>query len=202
MKEQKEKLSNQKISINKMYHEIRKKVIQKNVKNISLPKSNFSIIYADCPWRYDFSQTNERSIETHYSSMSLEQLKNIKIPSEKDAILFLWATSPKLKEALEVMESWGFEYKTHCIWDKEIIGMGYWFRGQHELLLLGTKGKVKTPNEKNRISSIIRFRRGKHSEKPKIFYDIIEKMFPNEKYLELFARNRRKNWISWGNEIK
>lgn len=201
-KEQKERLSQQKASINKVYHEVRKVIIQNNnSQEIELPKSNFSVIYADPPWKYNFSQTNERSIETHYSSMSLEQIKKMKIPSDKDSILFLWATAPKLKEALEVMESWGFEYKTCAIWDKEIIGMGYWFRGQHEILLVGTKGKVEVPKEKDRISSVIRIRRTKHSEKPKEFYDIIEKMIPNGKYLELFARNKRPNWISWGNEI-
>lgn len=201
-KEQKDKLSQQKTSINKVYHETRKKIIQKNnSKEIPLPKENCSIILADPPWRYDFSSTSERSIETHYSSMSLEQIKKMKIPSEKDSVLLLWATAPKLKEALEVMESWGFEYKSCAIWDKEIIGMGYWFRGQHELLLVGIKGKVKPPKEKDRISSVIKIKRKKHSEKPKEFYDIIEKMFPNEKYLELFARSKRKNWISWGNEV-
>lgn len=201
-KEQKERLSNQKDSINKVYHEIRKKLSEDNIKEIPMLKSNFSIIYADPPWKYNFSQTNERSIETHYQVMSLEQIKKMKIPSTKDSILFLWATAPKLKEAIEVIDSWGFEYKTCAVWDKEIIGMGYWFRGQHELLLLATKGKVRTPEEKNRISSVIRIKRGRHSEKPKEIYEVIEKMFPNETYLELFARNKRDNWVSWGNEIK
>ncbi len=201
--EQKKRLSTQQDSINKVYHEIRKDlVLNQKIKTIKLPKEEFNIIYADPPWRYDFSQTNERSIETHYSSMSLEQIKEMKIPTEENSVLLLWGTAPKLKEALEVMESWGFEYKTCAIWDKEIIGMGYWFRGQHELLLIGTKGNVKTPKPENRFSSVIKERRSKHSKKPKKVYDMIESMFPNQKYLELFARNKRKNWVSWGNETK
>lgn len=56
-------------------------------------------------------------------------------PSEDNAVLYLWATAPKLLEALEVMRAWGFKYKTQAVWDKSWVGMGYWFRGQHEILL-------------------------------------------------------------------
>lgn len=77
--------------------------------------------------------------------MELEEIKTLSIPSADNAVLFLWATAPKLKEALEVMEAWGFEYRTNAVWDKEIIGMGYWFRGQHELLLVGVKGEFSPP---------------------------------------------------------
>lgn len=65
--------------------------------------------------------------------MTLEDIKRLRVPSAKDSVLFMWATSPKLPQALEVMAAWGFAYKTHSIWDKVLIGMGYWFRGQHEL---------------------------------------------------------------------
>ena len=92
----------------------------------------YQIIYADPPWRYDFSKSNSRKIENNYPTMELEEIKDFLIPADRNAVLYLWATAPKLKEALSVMESWGFTYKTHAIWDKEIIGMGYWFRGQHE----------------------------------------------------------------------
>lgn len=200
-KEQKNKLTTQEDSINKIYHKVRKEKAKEEQKAIPLPRKKFGIIYADPPWRYHFSQTNERSIETHYKSMSLDEIKEIKIPSDVDAVLFLWATAPKIKEALEVMEAWGFTYKTNAVWDKEMIGMGYWFRGQHEILLVGTKGKVMTPNEQDRVSSVIRKKRGKHSEKPETVYEIIEKMFPKEKKIELFARGKRLGWEVWGNEV-
>lgn len=202
VKEQKERLSTQQDSINKVYHEVKKKESLKEKKKIPLPKEKFNIIYADPPWRYNFSQTNERSVETHYSSMSLKQIKEMNIPTEANAVLLLWTTAPKLREAFEVIDAWGFEYKTCAVWDKEIIGMGYWFRGQHEILLLATKGKVKTPEPKNRFSSVIKSRRTNHSKKPEVVYKIIEKMFPHSKYLELFARNKRDKWVSWGDELK
>jgi N6-adenosine-specific RNA methylase IME4 len=200
---QKKQLSEQTKSINKVYNEVKReianKVSKEEIKPIS--KEKFSIIYADPPWRYSFSPTEARSIELHYPTLNLKQIKNLKVPSEENAVLFLWTTAPKLREGLEVLNSWGFEYKTCAVWDKEIIGMGYWFRGQHEILLLGTKGKVKIPEPKNRFSSVIKERRTKHSKKPKQTYEMIEKMFPNEKYIELFARKKRDNWECWGNEI-
>ena len=79
--------------------------------------------------------------------------------------------------------------------------MGYWFRQQHELILVGVKGDFHAPEEENRFSSVIRSPRTNHSEKPAILYEMIEKMFPDMGKVELFARNTRKGWVSWGNEI-
>ena len=171
------------------------------VKQLKMLKSKFDIIYADPPWRYNFSKTKNRNIENKYPTMKLQEIKDFNVPSADNSVLYLWATAPKLKESLAVMESWGFEYKTHGIWDKEIIGMGYWWRGQHELLLIGTKGKFSPPPENKRVSSIIKHRRGKHSKKPEEVYRLIERMFPNKTKIELFARNLRKGWISWGYDI-
>jgi len=169
--------------------------------NKPLPEGKYEVILADPPWKYDFSKDSTDSIEYHYPTMILEEIKNLKVPSADNAVLFLWATAPKLKEALEVMESWGFKYKTCAVWDKEWIGMGYWFRGQHELLLVGIKGKFSPPPEKRRFSSVIREKRREHSRKPEKVYEIIEAMFPQNTKLELFARNKREGWEAWGNEI-
>lgn len=167
------------------------------------PNDYFNVVYADPPWRYNFICSKRRRIENHYPTMSVEEIANIKFNTEKNAVLFLWATAPKLCEALYVINKWGFEYKTNAIWDKEIIGMGYWFRLQHELLLIGVKGKVSPPEPKKRIPSIIKSRRTQHSKKPDIIYDLIESMFPNGKYLELFARKKYNNkWKVWGNEVE
>lgn len=170
---------------------------------VDIPEGEYTVIYADPPWRYDFSETVTREIENQYPTMDIEEIKNMTIPSHKDSVLFLWATAPKLKEGLNAMESWGFNYKTHAIWDKGKIGMGYWFRGQHELLLVGTKGNYSPPLPENRISSVIYQEREGHSLKPEL-YEIIEKMCPNGKYLELFARGgrARKSWTFWGNQSK
>ncbi len=179
--------------------EIKKPVINKCP---AMPTGPFSVILADPPWRYEHCISKSRNIENKYPTMELEDIKGLVVPSDKDTVLFLWATAPLLPEALEVMRTWGFTYKTCAVWDKEIIGMGYWFRGQHELLLLGVKGDTLAPTTENRYSSVIKEKRTAHSKKPEIVYEMIENMFPNGKYLELFARQGRKNWTSWGNQVK
>jgi len=133
--------------------------------------------------------------------MTVPEICALNIPIEDNAVLYLWATAPKLLEALQVMEAWGFKYKTQAIWDKCHIGMGYWFRGQHEILMVGTKGKFSPPTQEHRISSIFKTPRTKHSKKPDEFRDMIKLWFPNKSRLELFSRDKFDGWDSWGNEI-
>jgi len=176
---------------------------------IPFPNKKFQIILADPPWRYDFSKDNSDKIEKHYPTMSLEEIKSLKIPVAKNAVLYLWATAPKLIEALEVMKNWGFTYKTNMVWDKEWIGMGYWFRGQHELLLVGVKGKFSPPKD-NRVSSVLREKRTIHSKKPDVIRRWINLWYPDYLKIELFARPFKDRlfadgsltgWYVWGNEV-
>jgi len=172
-------------------------------KKQEIPTGVFDVLYADPPWRYDFGEVS-REVENQYPTMSLQELKDLSLELESHisdtAVLFLWATAPKLIEALEVMKSWGFTYRTNAVWDKGKIGMGYWFRGQHELLLVGTKGKYLPPTTEARFSSVIKTTRTDHSAKPECVYEMIEAICPKSKYLELFSRKERKGWISWGNQ--
>jgi len=172
----------------------------------------YQIIYADPPWKYDFSKDNSDNIENHYPTMELEEICALKIPIEDNAVLFLWATAPKLLEALEVMKSWNFQYKTQMIWDKDWIGMGYWFRGQHELLLVGTRGNFSPPPKELLCSSVWREKRTEHSKKPRGIRDLISKWYPDKVKVEIFARkddqidlwgkNTFDGWDVWGNEVK
>ena len=133
--------------------------------------------------------------------MTIEEIKALDVPSDKNCILYLWATAPKLLEALDVMKAWGFTYKTQAIWDKEIIGMGYWWRGQHEILLVGVKGKMSPPNQSSRESSIYRERRSKHSRKPEHYREFISQTYSQFTKIELFARQKTEGWDVWGNEV-
>lgn len=162
----------------------------------------YQVIYADPPWKYDFSATDNRKIENHYPTMTVDEICNIRVPSAPNSVLYMWATAPKLLEGLKVLASWGFTYRTHMIWDKEIIGCGWWFRGQHELLLVGVKGKVSPPPHSVRISSMFRKRRTKHSKKPDEIRDLIVKWFPDFTKLEMFARVASEGWDIWGNELE
>ncbi len=162
----------------------------------------YQIIYADPLWEYRHCASKCREISNHYATMKLEDIKSLKVPSDNNCILYLWATAPKLLEALEVMIAWGFDYRSCMIWDKEMIGMGYWFRGQHELLLVGVKGVMSPPPQSLRISSIWRERRTKHSKKPNGIRNIISKWYPLHTKLEMFAREKTKDFDVWGNEVE
>lgn len=162
------------------------------------PAGTFELIYADPPWRYDFSRSPSRDIENQYPTMELEDIKALDVPAADDAILFLWATSPKLPEAFEVMDAWGFEYRTSMVWVKPQIGMGYYCRSKHELLLIGKRGEAPIPEETNRPHSVLEAPRTTHSTKPSEFYEVIERMYPSLTKVELFARAERDGWASWG----
>lgn len=162
----------------------------------------YQVIYADPPWNYRHCASKSRRIENQYPTMKLDDIKNLKVPSADDAVLYLWATAPKLEEALQVMTAWGFDYRTCMVWDKEIIGMGYWFRGQHELLLVGVKGNFSPPLPRACVSSMLKSRRKQHSKKPPIVRNWIREWFPNIDRLELFAREKAESWDVWGNEVE
>lgn len=164
--------------------------------------SRYAVIYADPPWRYEHSRTDSRVIENHYPTMELDDICALPVAkiATPDAILFLWATNPKLQEALQVVAAWGFTYRTNMVWDKEKIGMGYYARQQHELLLICTRGSIPAPLPATRVSSVYREARGKHSQKPTRYYELIETMYPHLPRIELFARASRDCWDSWGYE--
>jgi len=178
------------------------KTISANNAPLKAGRKRYSVICADPPWRYEFSETKNRQVENQYPTMSLEEIRAFPIDTvaSPDCILFLWATSPKLAEALSVIEAWGFIYRTCMVWVKDKIGMGYYARQQHELILIATRGKIPAPEPAHRPSSVVQAPRGEHSEKPQELYDLIEAMYPNLDRLEMFARGKRKNWDVWGNQ--
>ena len=167
---------------------------------VGLPDGEFDLILADPPWRYDDATPN-RKVENHYPTMCQEQLTDMEVPAAADCVLLMWATAPKVVEAIELIDAWGFEYKTQAVWDKQKIGMGYWFRGQHEILMVATKGNATPPDQNQRVSSVFSEKRGKHSEKPECVYEWIERAFGRSSKCELFARLTREGWKSWGNEV-
>ena len=167
----------------------------------------YQVIYADPPWRYRHCESNNRTIENHYPTMDLEDIKKLNVPSDKNCVLYMWTTAPKLAEGLEVMVAWGFDYRSCLIWDKEVMGLGYWARIQHEILMVGVKGKISPPIPSLRIPSVVRIKRGQHSDKPDYFRAMIDKWFPNANKLEMFCRDhtplfKRVGWHVWGNEVK
>lgn len=161
----------------------------------------FDVILADPPWRYEHCEADNREIENHYTTATIDDICKHSPNSADDCILLMWTTAPKLLEAFTVIERWGFTYRTGAVWDKEVIGMGYWFRVQHEHLLVAVKGKPKCPPDSERISSVIRSARQKHSQKPEAIRDWIERAFPAAAKLEMYCRSPRDGWAVFGNEV-
>ena len=191
--------------VSKAIQEINRKERVGKVREVSelVTEVKYPVIYADPPWRYEHSKTDNRKIENQYPTMSLDELYELPVGklATDDAVLFMWTTSPKLEEAMWVISAWDFVYRTNMIWIKDKIGMGYYARQQHELLLIATRGSLPVPEPANRHSSIIEYPRMEHSQKPDSVYGIIESMYPEYKRMELFARDRRDGWSSWGNEL-
>lgn len=174
-------------------------------KQTELPNKRYGVIYADPEWRFEVYSRDtglDRAADNHYPTSGTDAIcaRPVSEIAADDCVLFLWATVPMLPDALRVMATWGFEYKSHCIWAKDRIGTGYWFRNQHELLLVGTKGSVPAPAMGTQIASLVDAPVSKHSEKPDTFYDLIERYFPNLPKIELNARAARPGWDAWGYE--
>jgi N6-adenosine-specific RNA methylase IME4 len=176
----------------------------------STAQGNYALLYADPPWTFDtFSwKGKEISPEVHYPTMTIDDIKDFEVGGRcipdlalKDAGLFMWCTSSNLHLALEVMESWGFTYKTNAVWDKQRSGTGYIFLNQHELLLYGSRGKFPAPQ--NIRASVFSYKRGKHSAKPPEVREALEDMYPHfddKTRIELFARENIPGWTVDGYE--
>lgn len=162
----------------------------------------FSLIYADPAWDDDFGP-NRRSTENHYPTMPIEDILALPVSeiAHERAMLFLWVTTPMLTAGLEVVTAWGFEYRTHIVWVKPSIGLGQYVRQRHELLLICRRGDHPAPDPQSLPDSVIEAPRGKHSAKPEVFVETIERMYPTAAKIELFRRGLpREGWAAWGAE--
>jgi N6-adenosine-specific RNA methylase IME4 len=154
-----------------------------------------------------------------YAVLSIEKLRELPVGELVDGYLLMWATMPFLPDAISLFGSWGFEYKTGMCWGKWDLnrsslalfddhdfnspgnggygGVGYWFLGNHELVLLGKKPDV--PSIRTKRSSLFLYPKTKHSEKPNHLHELCEECFPGP-YVELFGRRKRDGWTILGNE--
>lgn len=171
----------------------------------ALPQKRFGVVYADPAWRWEaYSRVTglDSAPESHYPTMTPDAIKALDVAgiAEENSVLFLWATVPALPQALETMVAWGFTYKSGLAWAKDRAGTGYWFRNQHEHLLLGTRGQPPAPALGTQWSSLLEAAVRGHSCKPDEIYALIEAYFPNLPKVELFARHARPGWNRWGAE--
>jgi len=167
---------------------------------ISLPNKKYKTIYADPPWNEQGGGKIKRGADRHYNLMKTKDIVDMPVKdiADDNCWLYLWVTNNFLKDGIEVMESWGFRYVTNFVWAKDSFGIGYYFRGQHELCLFGVKGNLK-PIRRN-VSSLLVSPKRKHSQKPIEARQMIETM-SYEPRIELFARDKTPGWDVWGNEV-
>lgn len=171
------------------------------------PEGKYGVMLADPPWKPDEGLLDPtRRIENQYPTMTLAELvaerPKIDARALEDCVLLLWTTTQKLGDAIALVDAWGFTVKSGAVWIKDSIGMGYWFRGRHELVILATRGTPRTPLEADRPDSVITAPRRGHSEKPDELYALAERMFPTVPKVELFARANRPGWARATNEIE
>jgi N6-adenosine-specific RNA methylase IME4/ParB-like chromosome segregation protein Spo0J len=169
--------------------------------NAARPEQCYPIIYADPPWKFElFDEESGGERVPPYPTMDIDELKVMSIPAMDDAVLFMWATSSHLGDAVDLVQAWGFTLKTTAVWVKPSIGLGYLLRNRHELLLVASKGNIPGPLPGNRPDSVIEAPRREHSRKPDEAYELIERMYPELPKIELFARAPREGWTAWGNQ--
>ena len=176
-----------------------------------LPSGPFGAILADPPWLYADGQAGSGlrgAASSHYDVISVQHLCALPVGevAATDSALFLWTCLPLLPEALEVIEAWGFRYKTAVFsWTKvtlngrAMFGCGNWTGSNVELVLLGTRGHPKRLNAD--VPQAIIERRREHSRKPDCVHERIQRLVAGP-YLELFARSARPGWTAWGNETE
>ena len=180
-------------------------------KQLALPEKLYGVILADPEWRHEpWSRATglDRAADNHYPTSPTEVIaaRPVASISAPDSVLWMWGTVPMLPQALEVMARWGWIYRSHLVWRKVYpggrLGPGYWSRIDHELLLIGTRGRVPAPALGGQWphSVIDAPWTGEHSEKPAIFHEIIEHYFPTLPKIELNARRARPGWDLWGYE--
>ena len=176
----------------------------------SLKRRKYGVIYADPPWSFRnwSAKGTGRNAVSHYDCLSFERLSALRVSdlAAEDCVLLLWAVDPLLDKAFDLMRAWGFEYKTVAFyWVKQntnsdgfFTGLGYWTRGNPEQCLLGTRGRPRRLGKD--VRKLVIDRRREHSRKPDQVRERIERLVRGP-YLELFARETKRGWDCWGDQI-
>jgi N6-adenosine-specific RNA methylase IME4/transposase-like protein len=171
----------------------------------SVEAATFRVVYVDPPWRYNQTGLVSKDwgmVEDKYPTMPIEEMKALPVATMAmpDAVLFMWATSPMLADALDLIGAWGFKYKASVVWDKGRPYLGSYVHISHELLLIGTRGSC-VADCKHTGGSVFSVPRAEHSRKPEEFRALIDSMYTYGNRIELFRRgDAPEGWYVWGNE--
>ena len=205
-KEQKERLRSGRTSINSIYNQITRQ--ERNLPKVSLPDGSWSVVMADLPIQFD-DQGVRGSSSNNYDTIPIPDLKlgifngkDIRNLFNENCIIFAWFQASTIFYAKDILSSWGFECKTNQIWNKKRIGTGSWLANMHEHLVFAVKGKMPLPAERLESIQDVEPENRVHSSKPVYFYHMVEKLYPNRTYLDLFSRYKHnEKWTCFGNEF-
>jgi N6-adenosine-specific RNA methylase IME4 len=173
------------------------------------PVGGFQFLMADPPWRYELYNEETgaaKAAQGQYDCMDLNAIKRLPVEmlAAENCVLWLWCTHPMLPQAIEVCRSWGFEYKTSGVWSKRnaetgklAFGTGYLLRCASEPFLIATRGKPKTARN---VRTVIEGPRREHSRKPEEAFQAAVQLMPKARRIELFSRQSREGWVTWGDE--
>ena len=201
-----------------------RKTVRNDLPNLypDLPVKKYDIIYVDPPWDYggkmQFDKSANSETNTDWSKNIFISAANFKYPTLKtkemmkipiqeiaadDCLLFMWVTNPHLAQGIELGRAWGFEYRTVAfVWDKMNHNPGQYTVSYCELCLVFKKGKIPSPRGARNVKQLVRVPRGEHSAKPIEVLKGIEKMFPSQQKIELFARHQPEGWDVWGLDVR
>ena len=175
-------------------------------------QTKYQIIYADPAWLYQCGKNHlgkksmiNGKIDIHYNGMPIKEMQKLNVNdiADENCLLFMWVTSPFLKIGIDLMNKWGFDFSTiGFVWNKEKTNPGSYTLSECEVCIIGKKGKIPTPRGARNIKQFLSEKRTRHSEKPNEVRLRIEKMFPTQNKIELFAREKCVGWHIWGNELE
>ena len=174
------------------------------------PAGKYAVIYADPPWDYkgQLQHTGAGGGDSggamrHYPTVTSVEMSRWDVASlaEDDCLLFMWATSPHLDQAINLGKAWGFAWATVAfVWDKQKPNPGFYTMSECELCLVFKRGRIPSPRGARNIRQLVSEKRARHSQKPEEVRRRIGAMFPKQKKLELFARKQTPGWTAWGLE--
>ena len=195
-------------TLNRVYKELVRVENVQTQETVEIPKEKYQLLYCDPPWEYN---GKSRNVELHYPSMTREELKDLDVAklAHDDCVMLMWVTYPHLPEGLELLQAWGFTYKTVAFtWVKKnksgegyFMGLGNYTRTNAEICVIGVRGKGLTVKSKD-VRQICDASVSKHSEKPAEIRDRIVELYGDVKRMEMFARKTTPGWETWGNEVK
>jgi len=201
--EMEEKIMSGEIKLKQVYREIKLEEQKREIEKLKEVTGEYDVIVIDPPWKYYEGEKYDNEnymgrVVAPYPTMTIPEIRNIKLPTADNCVLWLWTTHKFIWDAKEILDNWGFEYKAILVWDKEKLGIGKTLRMQCEFCLVGIKGKPYW-NLKNQ-RDIISEARTTHSTKPETFYKLVESITTGRK-LDYFARKQREGWDVYGNDV-